>query len=761
MSISQPTDSSQPLPRTNSGPGSDRSWSIDEVIRALQLDASRRSFGSSVLTDEQLSSDARMPLRSGESSIAETQRIVSGRYRGRQGTYEIELRIDVDGRRPAMCVSADLFKIAGATLIYHSSLILNGPSISATATQIQLEGIASFTSPSDHPKIQVTVPRASTLAPPPQAVVSFLSTNGAAGNTFHCDFESIFFRTVQYEHDYVEGRMPFSEYNTSLLPSGGAGRTLSVASSYAEAGIEMQVTGVTPVVPASDSGADSIWTNAELHAAMQSYFSLWKDEPQWKVWLFTATMHQMGTGLRGIMYDQQGKQRQGCAVFDDVIGGADATSLRGQLRTCVHELGHCFNLMHSWQKSLAVPPAPDRLDALSFMNYVQNFPGGEAAYWAAFPFQFDDQEIVHLRHGFRSNVILGGSNFTIGAADIDPAMFSETLTDNSGLELKIDARKSYAFAEPVVAEIKLYVTDGRGKRVHSQLHPNCGFVRIAIRKPSGQVVMYEPLMVHCFEGELARLDQNTPSAYDSAYLGFGRQGFYFDQVGFYQLRGVYFAPDGSHVFSNVQSLRVRAPRNDEDEEVADLLFGDEQGQLLYLLGSDSEHLKNGNNALEEVLNKYAAHPLAAYARLVQGINAGREFKTIVPEKAVREVMTSESTSPRLGMPKRTIDVRKPERVKSEQLLGDLVQTATETKIVGTGSLDNITLGMVMRELASVQQAAGHENLALETLNGMVKTFGNMNLRPHVMRVIESQAKAVFESTRASEPLPKRPRSPKK
>ena len=44
------------------------------------------------------------------------------------------------------------------------------------------------------------------------------------------------------------------------------------------------------------------------------------------------------------MYDQQGKQRQGCAVFDDVVGGSDSKSLRGHLRTCVHELGHCFNL---------------------------------------------------------------------------------------------------------------------------------------------------------------------------------------------------------------------------------------------------------------------------------------------------------------------------------------------------------------------------------------------------------------------------------
>ena len=60
------------------------------------------------------------------------------------------------------------------------------------------------------------------------------------------------------------------------------------------------------------------------------------------------------------MFEQQGKQRQGYAVFYQGIGGTTADARRLQLYTCIHELGHCFNLLHSWQKSLATPPQPSQ-----------------------------------------------------------------------------------------------------------------------------------------------------------------------------------------------------------------------------------------------------------------------------------------------------------------------------------------------------------------------------------------------------------------
>ena len=54
--------------------------------------------------------------------------------------------------------------------------------------------------------------------------------------------------------------------------------------------------------------------------------------------------------------------------------GHGSGSQRAQLRTYVHELGHAFNLLHSWQKNLADPPQPlgpnSGFGDLSWMNYA-------------------------------------------------------------------------------------------------------------------------------------------------------------------------------------------------------------------------------------------------------------------------------------------------------------------------------------------------------------------------------------------------------
>ncbi|SRR6266404_630176 len=132
------------------------------------------------------------------------------------------------------------------------------------------------------------------------------------------------------------------------------------------------------------------WAIGLGNQIVQANFSLWADVPLWRVYTLVATSFT-GGGVRGIMYDaSDSHQRQGMAVFYDAIQGTDAASQRAQLRTYVHELGHCFNLLHSWQKNLANPPQPlgpnGGLGDLSWMNYTWKYqpsppaPGGDAAY---------------------------------------------------------------------------------------------------------------------------------------------------------------------------------------------------------------------------------------------------------------------------------------------------------------------------------------------------------------------------------------------
>lgn len=615
------------------------------------------------------------------------KRPVSGRYRGTLGAFQLELRVDVDRARPTQRFSGDFYQTTGGTTKHVGSFVVHAPIVTATATQFTLSGVGSFTFAASAPKIRITIPRRTLVQPQAPASVQFSTLSNSPGALYGCAFESSYFRTVRIETDRVSDvGGAFASYNTGALPSGGSARTLDVVKAFAEAGVQLVTTAASDVVPVVEAGAS--WSNAELHASMVRHFSLWRDLEQWSVWLLNARRHDLGTGLYGIMFDQQGKQRQGCAVFYEGIGGDTAEKRRLQLYTSVHELGHCFNLLHSWQKQYANPPVPNRINSLSWMNYPWGYPSGPAAFWNSFAFQFDKEEVIHLRHAFRKHVIMGGSDFIVGSA-LQGEWLADPLRDDSGLTLKIEAhQKNYALGEPVVLKLDLGTTHPRGRRVHPWLHPNCGLVKVVIRKPNGAVVGYEPLIDHLV-GEREQLLSGDEHVSESAYIGYGKDGFYFDQPGQYRVRAIYAALDGSEVMSDVITVRVRYPVTATEESLADLFMGEDQGALLYLLGSDSPDLRRGNDAFEEVLNKYKDHHLASYARLVQGINANRRFKTI-DDDARDRLLVREAH---------------PERATA------LLTAATES-----GALDGVTKRMALETLAQAQTERGDEGAAQNTLN---------------------------------------------
>lgn len=699
----------------------DQELSVEEMaeIDALETIEEDTNAASNEPTEAAVSAEAAVspvpitprPIR----PVLATRR-VSGRYANCPRPWKLELRVDVDGYRPMKRVSGDYYIISGATTSYYGSFVVDAPSISISSTQVTITGIAKTTWATSYNKLRIIIPRHTIFQPSANAYVQWMTTSNRRGAAYTCVYESPYFRTVDLEQDYEKGVTPFVSYNTGLLPSGGPARTLSVARSYAEAGVEMRSASIRNEVPVA---AGSTWSNAELHAAMENHFSLWKDEPQWKVWLFHAMRHDYGPGLRGIMFDQKNKQRQGCASFYQRIAGTAPEKLRDQLYVGVHELGHCFNLFHSFHKKFMNPPLPNRPSAKSWMNYPQNYPGGAAAFWSAFPFQFDNLEVIHLRHAFRNNIIMGGNPFGTGAALENPDAFADNVDDHSGLGLELRSQNtSVPLGEPVVIEIKLYTTDLRGKRVHKDLHPDFGFVQIAIQQPGGEVVLYHPPIDHCIEVETTLLDAATPAVYDSAYIGYDKErGQIFNQPGQYQLRGVYYALDGSVVLSELITLKVRAPMTEADVDVADLFLGNEQGMLLYLLGSDSDVLQSGNDAFDQVLDKYADHPLAVYARLVKGTNAGRDFKTIAADYQVES--------------------RKAQADEAEKQLSAVIDASQ-----AEAGVDNITLNETMRRLARVQGAAGKKKEATATMKKMITVFKKKSLKAGVLDLIEKQAAEV-------------------
>jgi hypothetical protein len=145
------------------------------------------------------------------------------------------------------------------------------------------------------------------------------------------------------------------------------------------------------------------------------------------------------------------------------------------------------------------------------------------------------------------------------------------------------------------------------------------------------------------------------------------------------------------------------------------MLGDEQGQLLSLLGSDSPFLKRGRDALHEVATKHAKHPLATYARLALGVNDARDFKQITPDKQI--VVRSANTADAVAH-----------------------LEAVEQASSGDAGVDNITLNYVMRTRARAE-AKTDIKAAKATLDSMPKVFKARGLKPEIVDRVAEQAAA--------------------
>ncbi|YCK40772.1 hypothetical protein ACNF49_43955 [Actinomadura sp. ATCC 39365] len=649
----------------------------------------------------------------------------AGRFDGTADDERVDLRIDLTG--PVPVISGDTFSVPDGAYI-NSFVLQGGQAVTLPAT---VSGTATFAHPTQMPKISVQVDK---LAPGGTAVLTRSTADDTSSiTTYTCTYVSRFLRTIDWEVDAMAGTKPAAQYATTThpRPAGLAKKIITVQSAFAEAGIELRTAGtVVNEVAVQEAGADLRWSDAELHAAMENNFSGHKNTEQWKLWSFIATRHVDDDGTQGVMFDREGSPRQGMAVFHTEMVMQQLAGTRTELHTWVHELGHAFNLVHSWDKTIAKPPQPlgprGGYGDLSWMNYEHKYQGpngeqGEDAFWAAFAYQFTDNELRHLRHGFYRNVVMGGLGLEVGvggAYRLPLKEFALPPAGRSGLRLELYGRESFSHGEPVVTEIKLSLDGSTGQAdAFPNLSPRGENLTILVTDPAGDIHPFRPIARHCGSpGRRVTLDAQSPALYDSAYIGYGADGLTFPTPGTYRLRALCKVPDGSTVVSAERTIQISSPHNEQDRQAGDLLMGSQQGTLLALLGSDAPQLAEGNAALDELITAHPDHPLAVYAHMVKGTNAGRHFLT-------------------LG--KDGIGVRPADTATSIEELGAVVQTTLDP---GTDAgVDNITLNEAMRRLARAHARAGDLKQADVVLDQMVETFREKHVPPPVLATIAEQA----------------------
>jgi hypothetical protein len=591
---------------------------------------------------------------------------ISGRYEGertapKSGGSFLDLRIDVDVRYPnspvLKKVSGDFFQSNTVNVpgtppkiarTYKESWIVNEPKVKKANNKVEITGKVIFWK-GKHPdstlKITMTTPQPSVT---PTCVVTF-SRPGGQPTVYNCTKKSDAFRTLNLEIDVcksVNTPPVLPECNTDGHPNKPAGlpaRVLTIEEAYREAGVQIHVRPGISEVDDSDPAFET-WSDAELHNAMETYFSqIGGPWPKWEMWGLLAGTYESDT-TAGLMFDSNagafdgagaGKapERQGFAVFrkhfwfNDIVQGKPSTpdqaaSMRQFLWAWVHEAGHAFNFLHSFDKN--------RPDALSWMNYDWQYDEnhGPGSFWANFMFQFDDEELIHLRHGDRSAVIMGGDPWASGGTLAAPpgaeylnappgAMAS--IEGEQAIEVLVRSKEYFEFMEPVAIELRLRnLFPDMPVTLDSRLNPEYGGVVIYIRRPDGRIVQYTPVMcklAHTSPKQLQPLlpdQQPGPDRYsEEVLISYGRYGFYFDVPGEYYVRALYQGGGDLFIPSNVHRLRVGSPLTRDLDRTAQDYFSYEVGMNLYLDGSRSPHLEKGFDLLREMSEKHKKSLLGA------------------------------------------------------------------------------------------------------------------------------------------------------
>lgn len=697
---------------------------------------------------------------------------ISGTYKNKDPAVDntiLELRVDVDGRRPQQRISGDVFKQRGFKFFddfilspgqqfqryeqigqaqwipfffrsYEYSFIVEQVTRTEENGFAILQGpIIYYNDPARTDEtIEIEIKRVSIFSKAANAVVRFYKS-GLLIRSYCLPKISQYFRTVTLEIDRFQGTSFPPTVNTDIDPSPEdlPAQDVSTTSIFRNAGIDMQVIEDDLLDDPDGPDIGNNWDEGELHDLMEDRFDRFANTLQWNT--YGVVVPRFGdpgynSGYYGTMFDWGGWQagdsyfRQGAAIAEDAIRGrvsgtlydSNAEKERLILQTFCHEIGHSFNLPHTWQRSVNADSASD-----SFMNYPWGYTGGtggESAFWSNFRWEFDDVELIWMRHQDRNDVIFGGNDW-IGN-NLSIYMEPEAEISNAPFKLELGAPPVVDFAEPVRLEIKLTNISNAPRIVVDRLDPEDHFITLYIRRPNGELVRYVP-PVHRLKvpGDLVELKPGE-SIQASALVSFGARGHQFEQPGEYKVRAYYGRSEEAAIVSKACRLRVSAPTTRQDEELAYLLFEPNTAKYLYFDGS--ERYPDVASKLEEAVRKYGkTNPLVVrHIRAALGKHASRSFKRVETKKG-----------------KRVVVARKP---KLREAIAHLQHVVAELPKTKETRVDDSRYAQLAGLLAECQASAGKAEDAGETLDLSVRYLNEHNADTRIVDELEAQVKKLWK-----------------
>ncbi|MBI1745894.1 MAG: hypothetical protein HYR55_04810 [Acidobacteria bacterium] len=553
-----------------------------------------------------------------------------------------ELRLDVDGRYPLM-IASGVVPLTGMQKVDWIAKLSASKPYQYTGKIWYKDPVATLFT-----YTEVLIDVTPNIIPSLRKAAVTFTGGGLPDRVRIFKMQSPYFHNVEFEYDHTAGITPQVTVATCAhtnhpptLPS----ETLSIETVYRRAGFDATNTGAAGVVPLTIAGQnpDPRWSDQEMHDAMQVYWSRFANKAQWSMWTFFADQHEFGYNLGGIMFDDIGaNERQGCAVFynsfikDAPVGDSNPVAWAERMKywTAVHEMGHCFNLAHSWQKSLPLSwiPLANEPEAYSFMNYPYKVTGGQAAFFGNFEYRFSDAELLFMRHAPARFAEPGA------AAWFDHHGFQEAKI-NPEPKLRLDIRLNrtkpqFQFMEPIVAELKLKNVSTEPQLIDETTLTTLERVTIVMKKDGKTTRLYVPYARHCLQPKVKVLMPGE-SLYESVFLSAGRNGFDLAEPGYYLLQAALQLED-EEVISAPITLRVAPPLNYEAEYLAQDFFSHDVGRVLAFDGS--RVLTRANDTLREIVAKLGDQMVVRHARVALAKPLVRGCKVLTLSDGVQTVL---------------------------------------------------------------------------------------------------------------------------
>ncbi|WP_276165695.1 reprolysin-like metallopeptidase [Zobellia alginiliquefaciens] len=597
-------------------------------------------------------------------------------------SYE-EFRLDIDGQFPLMTASGYL-RFPGVHYVAKLSKSGNGY---LGKIWFKHGNVTSFAY--KYLKIELTN---SIFPKNKKAKVTFYG-GGETQRISTYNFSSSYYRKIDFEFDYEEDVQPVLEINTHGHPNRPTDlpkEKLSLSKVYQRAGFNVSRSGDDEVL-SSLKGANGTWSNMEMHDAMQAYWSKFSAAPKWALWTFFAKQHDMGSGLGGIMFDDIGpNHRQGTAIFyESFINNAPAGDSnpaafieRSKFWTAAHEIGHAFNLAHSWQKNYpgfgsSWIPLVNNPEDRSFMNYPYNVSGGQNAFYADFDFRFTDNELLFLRHAPNNFVEMGNSDWFDNHAFED----EHTVTDNRlSLEISMVQNQQVAeFLEPVYLELKLQNSSGAPMAVDRHLMENLKNVLVLIQGPSGKVSKVRSFVEYLMEEKEQILLPNE-SMTQKHFISAGPDGWYIKDSGSYKITAM-VERDNQVYSSNNLDLEVLLPKTTESQLLANQYFTEDVARILFFNGS--RVLESGNEALQKVVEAVPESNASIHAAMALARPYMKDYKMMSFQENTPQAMTKSASEENAAFETLKADPKK------AQAFIDIATTRTEqfAKTYGAASTD--------------------------------------------------------------------------